>query len=294
MVPENRFYGHASILARYAGVERAGPLPVRIQHGWTPGEGLWPHEIGDPLPKLLWSARNLQQCQASGYDGVVGFGSPFIYLPAAEQGSSQGARSLLAVPFHGWEKERLAANMDVFVESLSQLEADGFAPITVCLYWFEYENPEFRAAFERRGYRTVSAGRRDDNPDFLIRLREHLLAHAYVTSNRVSTAAFYALYLGRPFFLWGPPAGLSGSDDPNGTAFDAWQRQEFPSLRYETFRDAPDRALGEAELGLEFLHTPAQVRELLLMGAGGAARRCLLRARRELFFLRRRLVGPGQ
>ena len=189
----------------------------------------------------------LQQCQAAGYRRIIPLGAPFLYLEQASP-KPRSPQSLLVIPFHGWEKEKLHSEMGGMAASIGELEARGFGPITVCLYYTEFSDPEMRAVFERRGYNVVTNGPRGDNPDFLLRQRDLLLSHAYVTSNRVSTAAFYALSLGVKLFMHGPAMGLSGSNDPTGERFDTWQRETFPELTLERFGDRTNRALGEVEL----------------------------------------------
>lgn len=284
MYAENHHYGHAEIVLTHCGLPPDGRIPVRMQHGWQPGIGMRERDMEQPGPKAVWSRRNLERAQEAGYADVVPMGAPFVYLPdAPDDGPSAGERSLLVVPFHGWEKEALASSMEGYAQALDALVAEGWGPVTVCLYWFEYEQPDLRGVFEAHGFATTTLGRRDDNPRFLFKQRELVRAHGAVTSNRVATATFYALHAGRPFFLYGPCVGLSGTDDATGEVFDAWQRAEFPELCFDAFEAAGrpcHKALGDAELGLEFKLEPAALRAALLLGKEHASARARLRLRR--------------
>ena len=196
----------------------------------------------------------------------------------------------MAIPFHGWEKGELHGSVVKYADELAQLRDEGFGPITVCMYWFEYEQEELRALFESRGMKTTTMGHRGENPEFLHRQRTLIREHSVVTSNRVSTATFYALSLGVPFFLWGPVQGIEGSDDPTGEIFEAWQRREFPELQYAAFDGTCHRELGLKELGAEYVQSPEALRKTLSIEKGHGGRRAMLNARRYAHAIGR-LVG---
>lgn len=291
MFAENRHYGHAEILLAYCGLAPDTAIPVRMQHGWQPGFGMRPQDMAQPGPKIVWSTRNLERATEAGYRGAVAVGAPWVYLADEPDPGPEHDRSVLVVPFHGWEKESLAGTMGDYAEALSALTEQGFGPITVCLYWFEYEQPELRRVFESRGLATTTMGHRNDNPEFLRRQRALIRRHRFVTSNRVSTATFYALDAGRPFFLYGPPAGLSASDDPSGERFDRWQRESFPELCFERFDETCHRAIGERELGREHKRSPVVLRDELLIGPEHGATRARLRLARGADVLTKLLPG---
>ncbi len=262
MFSHDKFYGHGAILRRYCGVGDRYFVPGLLQHGWNDDIGLPAHQFAEPWPKYVWSARNRDACERAGYRDVVPIGSPFLYLPEDSPPPGPQDRSLLAFPFHGWEEARVAGDLRDYAEALGQLERDGFGPITVCLYWLEHSEPRIRAIFEQRGFSVVTNGHREGDPEFVFRQRASIRSHAFVTSNRVGTAAFYSLFSGRPFFLHGPPTGLLGMDDPDGSVFDAWQRREFPELTYENFDATAHPELGAVELGAEFRRSPEELRSL--------------------------------
>ncbi len=269
MFVSNHYYGHSRILRQYCHTTAEGTLPGRLQHGWVTGHGHAIRFFKEPWPKYVWSRRNLDLCNRDGAKNVVVIGAPFLYLPdPAPIKDLPPQRSLLAYPFHGWEQDELVADMERYARSLEDLAREGFGPITVCLYWKEYENPMMRLVFEKRGFSVTSNGHRDGNHDFLLRQRKQLLEHVYVTSNRVCTALFYGLVIGRKAFLHGPPMGLSKSKDPTGKLFGQWQNVAFPELSFEAFDDHAHVSIGERELGLEFKQSPDQLRKTLAVGPG--------------------------
>ena len=262
MYPANHFYGHAEIFHEYCGLTSPRPLHGFLMHGWTPALGLKVKPARHYLPKYVWSRRNLETCQAAGWFGVHAVGSPFLYMDCPESVAAPPGKSLLAFPFHGYEQGEINADYQWYAKSLLQLEKDGFGPITVCMYWQEYENADFRSVFERQGWDVVCNGYRDNNPRFLYEQRDLLARHAYTTSNRICTATFYALVCNRPFFLHGPTMGLEATQDKDGIAYDDWQRLHFPQLTYEQFDGSCHRALAEEELGQEYVRSPEDLRDL--------------------------------
>ncbi len=293
MFAENRHYGHAEILLGYCGLAPDTAIPVRMQHGWQPGFGMRPQDMTQPGPKIVWSTRNLERASEAGYRGAEAVGAPWVYLEDEPDLGPEHERSVLVVPFHGWEKESVAGTMSGYAEALSALVDQGFGPITVCLYWFEYEQPPLREVFESRGFATTTMGHRNDNPEFLRRQRALIRRHRFVSSNRVSTAAFYSLDADRAFFLYGPPAGLSASDDPSGERFDAWQRESFPELCWERFDETCRQDIGERELGREHKLDPDRLREILLLGPEHGAARAKLRLARGTDSIAKLLL-PGR
>jgi hypothetical protein len=288
-IGDNQYYGHDQILLRYCGLPAQTLIPHPIQHGWQPGPGMSARRMAEPGTKLLWSRRNLKSAQEQGLRGGLPIGAPFLYLPEYKAVEEPSKQSILAIPFHGWEKEGLASGMDLYAEDLSALSREGFGPVTVCLYWTEYEQEQLRAVFEDRGFRVTTMGHRDGNPEFLHKQRALISEHALVTSNRVCTAAFYALSMGVPFFLWGAVQGLSQSKDPTGEIFDAWQRETFPELCRENFDGSCRRELALYELGAEYLLSPAELKKTLHLGREHTVARTILRGRRYLHAKRRRL-----
>lgn len=266
MLRSNGHYGHREILNAYAGVAAGTPLPGHLQHGWNYdlGSSVEGVLLSAPNPFFLWSDRNLRNCRKAGLAGhVTAVGAPFLYLPEPAPSPPPEPGSLLVMPFHGWEKERIEQDFSEYAQAIREISGE-FRKITVCLYWFDNQFPEYRRPFEELGAEVLTIGPRDDNPRFLHDTVRLMSRCEYVTANRVQTAAFYALALGRKFFVYGPPVGLDKSLDRSGELFHAWQKQEFPQLFWESFGDRCHRVTGEDELGLAHKRSPEALRELLL------------------------------
>lgn len=289
MFRENAYYGHDVVLAEYAGVEPQ-PLAGALQHGWTWGPGTASGPAPGRHPLLLWSRRNLEQARAAGYERCVPVGSPLLYLRDAER-PRPGDGSLLAFPFHGWEGggvDALVEGYTRYADDLLALARDDFTRLGVHLYWLEHDRADVRAIFEERGFEILTAGARDGNPGFLRRLAENVGRYDVVTSNRVATCSFYALALGRPYFLHGPDMRLTGEPDET-VGGSAWCARELPELLFDAFDGSVASGVAERELGAEFRLAPETLAEVLGWSGRGYLERVGLGLDRALLTAARRL-----
>ncbi len=261
----NGHYGHRELLNNYCGVALGTPLPALLQHGWNHdlGAALADVQLPMPAPFLAWNERNVAHARRADLHHVVGIGAPLLYLPEDPALPPQEPGSLLAIPVHGWERAKVQQELAGYAQELAAI-ADQFSTITVCLYWFDHQFAENRKAFEDRGMRVVCVGHRDNNPRFLFDLRTLCARHAHVTSNRVQTGLFVAMYLGCRPFLYGSPVGVEPILDHGGHLWDAWQRRVFAQLAWERFAGDTQRELGASELGLPLRKSPDELRSLLL------------------------------
>lgn len=238
MDPANSYYGHKSVLARYCRVP-SSPLPRifgYMQHGWNPYHGFgFDSDIYPDAPKFVWSRRVLAEVEAKGWRKCFAIGSPWAYL-MKELGFERLPESrsgVLLYPFHGWEGGRVTGDHQALIDQVKAVELE---PVTVCLYWLEYETPEIRSVYEASGFRVICHGHRDggaawpDSEGFLCRQYEELVRHRRVISNRLTTATMYAASLGCEVAVYGDPMELN---DP-GLALK--QRSvNFSSKKYPEF-----------------------------------------------------------
>jgi hypothetical protein len=284
---DNRLYGHDHVLARYCGLPHPRAIRGVIQHGWHPTFGL--HYQGKPqptagLPRLVWNRRNLHCNLDLGYRNTVAIGAPFLYHEHAD--ATPEAGSLLVCPMHGWEEARLIGSHEAYLEELERIRA-GFDRISVCLYWLEYEDRAIRDLYAGAGYEVITNGHRDENPNFIATLSDHLTRHEYVTSSRIATIAFCALYLRRKFFLHGRAMTVADESEETLRRSLEFQNDAFGALTYERFGDRCHAEIGDRELGAEFRRTPSELHRILGWNLGGlpvklASLRLLLTPRRWL------------
>lgn len=260
------FYGHVNILSRYCGFDTQLAIPGFLQHGWAPELGFSKEIQSGVWRKFVWNDENFSAAKGLGQSkNTFVIGAPFLYLlqiepHLQESQTPETESSLLAAPFHGWERESLSGNFDSYMNDLKRLRADGFKPIRVCLYWYEYQNPQLRSTFEDAGFEVFTAGHRENNPEFLMKLAKEIRRHAFVTSNRIGTISFLALILKRRFFRFGDWPLLKGEGDEQVSKL----KNRFQNLEFPTSIHKDHLGLAEAELGADFLRTPEELKELFL------------------------------
>lgn len=278
----NHFYGHANILARYAGLyggemedylDIPSPIPPRIegyvQHGWNLWDG---YAVGTELiprfKKFVWSRSVVRRGRSIGLDDYVVIGSPWAYLlnlkgidpmaPPKPKGNS-----VILYPFHGWEGQKLQGSHDALIAEVREVEGD--VPLTVCLYWDEYRDKEIRKAYERMGVRVITHGMRgymykDTDHWFLDKQLAEVQQHSRAISNRMGSALLYAASLGLDIGVYGDPMTLEGDHAVLGGI--EKQRRLWPEAHQAFIPEDYARRLANEELGTQELLSPAELRRL--------------------------------
>jgi len=248
----NEFYGHSQILRDYCGIREGLPIRGRIQHGWTVGSAPMLDELVDyDQPLYVWGDRLFDSMPDKARCLTTRIGAPYLYLPPSDDPGPIYPTGMIAFPHHSINLHRLPSHPDGWRDYAQWLIGQDYdyRPITVCLYIIDYENVPVRGLFEECGFNVVTCGAVFD-PDYLRRFRTLTRQHSSVTSNRLSTAIFYALHEGRTAKVAGPPMTADPPDHYEElTADPKWIAKEFhePS----------------AELGEQYKLPPADLKELL-------------------------------
>ncbi|MET3425745.1 hypothetical protein BJ973_004957 [Actinoplanes tereljensis] len=262
----NYYYGHAHILARYAGLE--DPMhPPRIQgylqHGWNIGDGMAPGvPFVDGSPLLVWSEQTRRRAWSQGRRDAVVVGSPFAYLLAmdTEPVDETKREGTIFYPFHGWEGQQVMGDHRRLID---ELKAHETGPMTACLYWNEYKIRSIRKLYENAGFRVICHGYRgfwwrDTDREFLVRQLAELKRHKRVVSNRLCSAIWYGLLAGCQAAVYGDPMVLEDADLTFGG--EPRLHRQWP----EVYGYDPDPVVGHriavAELGAGELSTPEELR----------------------------------
>jgi hypothetical protein len=197
MMPENSWYGHGFVLARYCAMEALRP-PIfgSLHHGWAPE---YSFEVGRlrQLPRLVWNEQQAGAARAAGHPKVVVVGAPFVYAAAslgatAPTPAARGEGTLL-MPRHSTPGIELAAE---HAELIEEVEASEEPPYTVALFYLDLAQAEVRIPYERAGWRITSFGTREEDL-FLYRVISEMSRHRTVVANGISTALWYGAQLGR-------------------------------------------------------------------------------------------------
>jgi len=266
MHPANQHYGHGHALARYCGLPGGVPDRIRgyVQHGWNPGEGFGERIVRlGGFPSFVWSSRTRRRSIATGRRNVVVTGAPWLYLLAVSPPPAAERAGTIWYPFHGWEAQEVLGDHGRLVDHIRAVEP---GPVTVCLYWHEYQNLRLRRRYERAGFRVICHGSRGGpdrppDPGFLIRQLGELVAHRRVASNRLTTAVLYGASVGCEPAVYGDPMVIENDWSRYGDQ--ARARREWPMLHGEQVDVRAAREAALAELGHGELREPDELRHLL-------------------------------
>src|SRR5690606_26153233 len=158
----NLYYGHKFILAHYCQIPFSGSLKINgyLQHGWNAYHGFgFDKDIYPDHNKYVWSRRVKLAAEKKGWRKCLAIGSPWAYLLQNSDLESipEQRDGVLFYPFHGWEGGRVSGDHQALIDEVKAVEEE---PVTVCLYWLEYETQEIRAIYENAGFKVICHGYR--------------------------------------------------------------------------------------------------------------------------------------
>jgi hypothetical protein len=262
----NHFYGHAHILARYAGVDAKYPPRILgyLQHGWNILDGF---AVGTNLlpglTKFVWSDGPRRRGWSMGRRDYMVVGAPWNYLLVLEPGPVLERREgTIWYPFHGWEGQQILGDHNRLIAQIRDSET---GPVTVCLYFNEFRNPQLLRLYKDAGFRVISHGVRGrsykgTDPRFLYKQLTELRRHRRVASNRLGSAIFYGISVGCEPAVYGDPMILQAEDPAFGGM--ARMRRLWPELHGQEIDIKTAQEMTRVELGQDYLATPAEVREI--------------------------------
>lgn len=269
MDSSNHWYGHAHILARYCGEDDVNPPVIWgvVQHGWNILHGFGPgHAPPYGFPKFVWSEVNRRRGQSIGWRDYTVIGAPWNYLltefPEPPPASSRSGT--IFYPFHTWDHGEIIGDHDAMIRDVLDTEDE---PVTACLYWIEYDQPEIRSRYEDAGIRVICHGKRGTlrqgtDPLFLYRQHAEMVSHRRVISNRLTTAIFYGASVGCEVGVYGDPMVYTEVRDATVRDGNERARQLFPELHGVHTDNDTVATLVRRELGLDSMATPEELRAL--------------------------------
>jgi len=267
----NHSYGHGSVLKAYAHLPPWLPLPFAVQHGWMGIETSMEcaAEAVSGLPAVwTWTPEVASAYQRYGIAAFAG-GAPFLYLHAAATPHLEmiPRRGTLAFPIHGTARVQLSGDFVGYIDSLCALPAR-FQPLAFCLHPNELGGPLHRH-LQTRNLSVVSNGP-PKSPGFLSRYQANVRQRSFVTSNVLSTALFYAAFLGIPAFLFGTEFRLDNIFDPHVPKGQLHLRPDLveelrPVFGMEALgHQAAQRAAVARQLGVEHMLSRDEIRRRVL------------------------------
>ncbi len=266
MHPHNDWYGHVRVLARYAGLP-PGPSTPRVwgylQHGWNVHNGFGANTPITPgMPRLVWSESARRRGWAEHESGYQVIGAPWAYLLRMTPPTDAPRTGTIFYPFHGFEKQSVTGDHRALAQ---QIRATETGPVTICLYWLDYQDRKLVRSYQDLGFRIVCHGYRGDRThpgtgDFLDRQLAELRRHARVASNRLSTALLYGASAGCEIGVYGPEMEIE--KEPAVYGGNNRIRRLWPELHRTHVPVADAAAVAHEELGMDHVLSPAELAEV--------------------------------
>lgn len=265
----NDFYGHATILKRYAGLPARRPLKAVVEHGPFVDDLVWDADLASAFPVVLCSserrARHIER-RSRGSKRAIPIGPFTAYVERPAEDAAPSGK-LLAFPAHSTHRIRAVYEVERFARLLAD-ESSQWDSVAVCVYWRDVLDGVHRT-FEKYGFETVTAGHMFD-PQFLPRLVSLLREASAVVTNEFGSHVLYATYENRPVWVVDQRIDYAADEGvlrQDMSALDDWVRLRaqlqtlFADPRAEPTRDQR-RYAGEA-LGTEYVRSPADLRAIL-------------------------------
>jgi len=257
---QNHHYGHASVMARHAGLSRPRHVRGLLQHGWTVESPMATHfadfpdvEASGRRELFVWThhARGWDPAEESRRTRAVG--APWAYLVAdAALDLTPPGEGTLIFPLHGSHIDAVVGDQ----AALARYYAETEGPCTISVHVEDLGRPEVIEAWTSAGHTLVSAGARGD-VDFLPRILAMILRHRRVVSNRLMTSILYAASIGREVAVHGDPLSFAFESDA------AIRRIEdlWPELHGSRTDGATVQAIARDELGFQHVLPARELRE---------------------------------
>ncbi|MBE6372422.1 MAG: hypothetical protein E7055_10175 [Lentisphaerae bacterium] len=198
-------YGINSALREMTGFPKWKAMPVWQQHGYYVDQPIFKPDLEEAgragimlvysnREKTAWSQVSKIPCYVAG---------PMLthYRKFKGWEPRPDAEGTVFYAGHSTADVRSEYSLECLHKTLSGLP-EQYHPITISLHCYDYYELHLNEAFEKLGYRVVTAGHAND-PEFPARFYEILSGCKYACSNDIGTYILYALDMNIPFFFVG-------------------------------------------------------------------------------------------
>ena len=201
----NDFYGHATILKKFVGIQANYQIKTAIEHGvYLKPEG-WKVDWKSPLPSMFtlssFRFRHLKKLTGKRLHAIgpyVHYAKPFLNVVDTNKQHQRFGNSLLVFPAHSTHWVDVEYNIHQYCKKLETI-GKSFDSIRICLYWKDILKGVAKI-YRLHGFECVTAGHIYDS-QFLPRLKSIIESATITTSNDISTAIGYCITMGKPHFL---------------------------------------------------------------------------------------------
>lgn len=252
MTPElhksNDWYGHATILKKYAGINNDYAIKAAIEHGSFFGHFIWPQDLNQSLSSIItFSKKRAEFLRKKTHKEIFSIG-PYIHY--ANQHLSKKKlqkeikrlnKNLLVFPVHSTTISTQDYDIEEFCRAIKNA-GKKFDSIRICLYWKDILDGKDKF-YKKYGFEIVTAGHIFD-PSFLPRLKSIIEVANQTMSNAVGTHLGYSVFMKKPVLIFRQKFKFPKNDVDAKRARVAMLTPEHKKLEY-AFSKKTDRLTGQ-------------------------------------------------
>lgn len=202
----NDWYGHATILKKYAGIENDYSIKAAIEHGPFFSNFIWPQDVNNALPVIITFSKNRAEFLKNktrkkifSIGPYIHYAQPSLTLKQIKKERKRLGKNLLVFPVHETSITKLDYNIERFCKEIKKV-GKRFDSIRVCLYWKDILSGKDKY-YKKQEIECVTAGHVFD-PMFLSKLKSIIALSNSTMSNGFGTYIGYSIFMRKPHYLF--------------------------------------------------------------------------------------------
>lgn len=230
----NDWYGHATVLKKYAGISNDYSTKAAIEHGPFFGDFIWPQDLNNSLPAIItFSKKRAESLRRKTGRKTFAIG-PYIHYANHYLSKKQLAKekkrlgkNLLVFPVHATSNAPTDFDIETFCQEIKRV-GKNFESIRVCLYWKDVLHGNDKI-YKKYGFETITAGH-IFNPNFLPRLKSIIEVSSATMSNAVGTHLGYSVFMKKPHYVFVQKYKVYGNNQEIERATTANKTKDYKNI----------------------------------------------------------------
>ncbi len=268
----NDWYGIATILKQYAGVNKHTSIKACIEHGLYLSDDMFDQDVKSDIPTVITMGKNrLPVIKKLAKKKAVAIG-PYIHYAKSSLSKRQFIKekqrlkkNLLVFPVHSTGASKVEYDINNFCEEIKRV-GKNFDNIRICLYWKDVQHGLDRY-FQKEGFECITAGYMLD-PMFLPRLKSMIELSDFTMSTEAGTHVGYCLLLKKPHYIFSCKKTNKGDNKEELKLIEKIARSPNYKLMNNAF-DRPFKGISQRQYditnrlcGLDQTKSPQELRKI--------------------------------
>lgn len=198
----NDWYGHASVLKKYANISQSDSIKSTIEHGVFFDNFVWDQDTQSRFPSIITFSKDhtkflsrLTKKKIYTIGPLIHYAQSFLDATSQKNERARLGKTLLVFPAHSTSMCDVNYDMKKFCKKILLL-GKGYSSIRICLYWKDILGG-WDKKYRSFGFECVTAGHIFD-PLFLPRLKSIIDLSDNTISNIPGTHSGYCIYMNKP------------------------------------------------------------------------------------------------